>query len=419
MTRKRDENERRATEQAAGERTAESAAGLAYRGPVTLSDRCAIVGVGATPITRGTDATTLELHLEASLAALADAGLTPADVDGILPSAVAGRHAEEFVMNLGLRDLRWSTTVHMGGASLIASIQDACAAIVTGLASCVLIPAGRRGYSGERVSTGRSVPEGVMDSTNEFEKPFGNLVAVQWFAQAAMRHMHEYGTTSEQLGHVAVNSRANANLNPRALMHGRPMTLADHQGSRMISSPLRLLDCSLESDGAGAIVVTSVERAADLDSVPVRIGGVAEAHSYPSTSLTQKPDLARVATLTEASGRAFAMAGITPADLDCLLVHVGFTWYVRAALEAIGVVGPGEGGPFVEEGHIALGGRLPVNTHGGSLSEGHMSGMNHVIEGVRQLRRTVEPERQVQGCEHVGVVIEGNFFEGSTLVLRR
>ncbi len=386
---------------------------------MSLSDRCAVVGIGNTAYTRGTSRTTLELHLEASLLALADAGLTTSDVDAVLPSAVAGRHAEEFVMNLGLRDLRYSSTVHMGGASLIASIQNACLAVTSGLASCVLLPAGRRGYSGERVSTGQSVPEGVMDSTTEFERPFGNTVAVQWFAQAAMRHMFEHGTTSEQLGLVAVNSRANANLNPQALMHGRPMTLADHQSSRMISSPLRLLDCSLESDGAGAIVITSVERARDLDVDPILIGGVAEAHSYPSTSLTQKVDMARVATLAEASTRAFAEAGITPADLDCLQVHEGFTWYVLAALEAIGVVGPGEGGPFVEAGHIALGAALPVNTHGGSLSEGHVSGVNHVIEAVRQLRGTVEPERQVAGCEHVGVVIEGNFFEGSALVLRR
>jgi acetyl-CoA acetyltransferase len=129
--------------------------------------------------------------------------------------------------------------------------------------------------------------------------------------------------------------------------------------------------------------------------------------------------MARVESLTDASARAFAMAGIGVEELDCLQVHEGFTWYVLAALEAIGVVGPGEAGPFVEEGNIALGGRLPVNTHGGSLSEAHASGVNHVIEAVRQLRGTVEPERQVPGCRHVGVVVEGNFFEGSTLVLRR
>jgi acetyl-CoA acetyltransferase len=384
-----------------------------------LADRCAIVGIGNTAYTRGTERSTLELHLEASLAALADAGLTTEDVDGVMPSATAGRCAEDFVMNLGLRDVRFAATVHMGGASLISSIQDACMAITTGVASCVLVPAGRRGYSGERVSTGQSVPEPVMETTREFELPYGSRVAVQWFAQAAQRHMHQYGTTSEQLGHVAVNSRANANLNPQALMHGRPMTLEDHQSSRMISSPLRLLDCSLESDGAGALVITSVERARDLAREPVLIGGVGEVHAYPSTSLTQKPDMSQVPSLAAAARVAFGMAGITVADLDLLQIHEGFTWYVLAALEAIGICGLGEGGPFVEEGHIRMGGTLPVNTNGGALSEGHVSGMNHIIEGVRQLRRTVEPARQLPDCEHVGVVIEGNFFDGSVLVMRK
>jgi acetyl-CoA acetyltransferase len=384
-----------------------------------LADRCAIVGIGNTAYTRGTDRSTLELHLEASLQALEDAGLTTDDVDGVMPAATAGRCAEDFVMNLGLRDVRFSATVHMGGASLISSIQDACMAIETGVASCVLIPAGRRGYSGERVSTGQSVPEPVMELTREFERPYGNLVAAQWFAQSAMRHMHEYGTTSEQFGHVAVNSRANANLNPDALMHGRPMTLEDHQASRMITTPFRLLDCSLESDGAGALIVTSVERARDLAQEPVLIAGVGESHAYPSTSLSQKPHMAQVPSLTTASRIAFEMAGIGPSDLDLLQIHEGFTWYVIAALEAIGVCGLGEGGPFVEAGGIRRDGTLPVNTNGGALSEGHVSGMNHIIEGVRQLRRTLDAERQLPRCEHVGVVIEGNFFDGSTLVLRK
>jgi acetyl-CoA acetyltransferase len=384
-----------------------------------LADACAIAGIGNTAYTRGTDRSTLSLHLEASLLALDDAGLTTDDVDAVMPSAIAGRVAEEFVMNLGLRNLRHSTTAHMGGASLIASIQNACMAINAGVASCVLIPAGRRGYSGERVSTGSTPPDFLMDAQHEFERPFGNLVAVQWFAQSAQRHMHQFGTTSEQLGHVAVTCRAHANLNPQALMYGRPMTLADHQASRMIPSPYRLFDCSLESDGAGAVVITSRERAAGLQKPVVAIGGVGEAHSYPSTSLTQKDDMAVVPALREASQRAFAMAGISTEHIDALMIHEGFTWYVLAALEALGVVPIGEGGPFVADGHIRLGGRLPVNTHGGALSEAHCSGMNHVLEGVRQLRGEVPPARQVDDCEHVVVVNEGNFFDGSVLVLRR
>jgi acetyl-CoA acetyltransferase len=384
-----------------------------------LSRQCAIVGIGNTAYTRGTDRTTLELHLEASSRALADAGLNTADVDGVMPSATAGRCAEEFALNLGLRDLKFSTTVHMGGASLIASIQSACLAIAAGIASCVLVPAGRRGYSGERISTGQAVVEPVVADVNQFEVPYGNVAAAQWFAQAAMRHMHVYGTTSAQLGHVAVACRAHANLNPQALMYGRPLTLDDHQNSRMITTPFRLYDCSLESDGAGALVITSAERAADLGKPAVLISGVGEAHGYPPTSLTQKGDMAVVESLQRASARAFSMAGVTADDLDCLMIHEGFTWYVIAALEALGIVRPGEGGPFVEAGNMAIGSRLPINPHGGALSEGHVSGVNHVIEAVRQLRREVPPERQVLPCDTVAVVNEGNFFDGSVLVLTR
>ena len=384
-----------------------------------MRDRCAIVGVGNTAYTRGTDRSTLELHLEACLNALADAGLAPSDVDGVMPSATAGRTAEDFIANLGLRDLAVSSITRMGGASTIAAIQSACLAVCAGIASCVLVPAGRRGYSGERVSTGQLVRDPLTADVEQFEAPYGNLVAVQWFAQAAQRHMHEYGTTSEQLGHIAVTIREHANLNPGALMYGRPMTLAGHQNSRMVSDPFRLFDCSLESDGAGAVVVTSAERARDLPRQPVLIGGIGESHGYPPTSLTQKAHMAVVEALRVAGARAFGMAGVRPEDFDALFVHEGFSWYVIAALEALGFVEPGEGGPFAAEGHIRLGGALPVNPNGGALSEGHVSGINHVIEAVRQLRYEVPPARQVRDCETVAVATEGNFFDASALVLRR
>jgi len=380
---------------------------------------CAIAGVGNTAYTRGTDRTTLDLHLEASLRALADAGLSPSDVDAVLPSASAGRSAEDFITNLGLRDVAFAPTAHMGGGSLLCSIQNAMLAIDAGVASCVLVPAGRRGYSGERVSTGAHVVEPLMASVAEFEWPFGNTSAAQWFAHAAQRHMHLYGTTSEQLGHVAVTCRAHANLNPQALMHGRPMTLADHQASRMITTPFRLFDCSLESDGAGALVITSADRARSLGRGDAVIAGVGEAHGSPPTSITQKAEPAVLDAVAVAAERAFAMAGITAANADTVLVHEGFSWMVISCLEAIGVVKLGEGGPFVADGNIRLGGSLPLNPHGGALSEAHVSGVNHVIEGVRQLRRTVEPERQVPDCATVVVVNEGNFFDGGTLVLRK
>lgn len=380
---------------------------------------CAIVGIGDTAFTRGTSKSTLELHLEAAHAAMADAGITAADIDAVLPSALAGRAVEDFIVNLGLRELAYSSTVHMGGASLLGSIQTACAAIISGVAQCVLVTAGRRGFSGERISTGNGVPEPALATVYEFEVPLGNVGAAQWFAQAAARHMYVYGTTSTQLGHVAVNSRANANLNPHALMYGKPMTLEDHQNSRMITTPFRLFDCSLESDGAGAILITSAERAKDLRAQPVTIAGVAQSHSDYPLSITEKPDMTVVDGIRVAARRALRMADCAVTDADCLIIHEGFTWYVIAALEALGVVGPGEGGPYVEEGNIGLHGPTPVNPHGGALSEGHASGVNHVIEAVRQIRGSVEPARRIASCETVVVVNEGGFFDGAALVLQR
>jgi len=390
---------------------------------VTTPAGCAIAGVGHTAYSRGTERSTLELHLEASLRAIEDAGLRPSDIDGVMPSASARRSAEDFISNLGLRELSYSATLHMGGASTVGAVQTACLAIEAGLATAVLVPAGRRGYSGERISTSQHVVEAIMAHHQEFEIPFGNIAAAQWFAQAAQRHMHVYGTTSEQLGHVSVTMREHAQLNPGALMHGRPITLGDHQESRMISTPFRLLDCSLESDGAGAVVVTSADRAADLRHPVVQVLGSGQSHGYPPTSLTQKPDMAVVSALGVAGDKAFdqarATAGVRRSDIDCFLVHEGFSWYVIAGLEALGFVKPGEGGPFVEEGHIKLGGRLPVNTSGGALSEGHVSGVNHLIEAVRQLRRDVPVARQVADCSTAVVATEGNFFDATVAVLGR
>ena len=291
-------------------------------------------------------------------------------------------------------------------------------AVATGVATTVLVVAGRRGYSGERITTRQTNKTPMQQIVEEFEVPFGSSVAVQRFAPAAMRHMHQYGTTSEQLGHIAVTSRSHAQLNPQAVMFGKPMTLFDHQNSPMISTPFRRFDCSLETDGAGAVVITSAERARNLPQPPVYVSGVGESHSYPPTAITQRSDMTSMEALGVAGKRALTMAGVSLSDIDLLLIHEGFTWFVIAALEALGFVAPGEGGPFVEEGHLLLGGSLPFNPHGGALSEAHVSGVNHAIEGVRQLRRTVEPGRQVE-CDHVLYVNEGNFFDGSVMVLSR
>jgi acetyl-CoA acetyltransferase len=386
-----------------------------------LHDSCAIAGIGNTAYTRGTERSAVELHLEAGLAAIADAGLQPGEIDAVLPYELAGLTAEDFIVNLGLSGTRFRATVRAGGSSFLRSIQAGCLAIIGGIANHVLLVAGRRGYSEHRVSQSAARPvfgvQPVMRHINEFERPVGNSVAIQWFAQGARRHMHEYGTTSEQLGHVAVACRKHANLNPHAYMYGKPMTLADHQRSRFIAEPLRLLDASLETDGAAAVVITSRERARDLAKPPVSILGIGEGSGEPPTSMTQKKDIAFMEGMAKAAQAAFPIAGLTPADLDCVQIYDCFTWFVLAQMEAIGLCPVGEGGAFVEDGRIELGGVLPLNTHGGLLSEGHTAGANHVVEAVRQIRCEVEPERQVPDCETVLVTSEGNFGEGVVMIL--
>ncbi len=385
-----------------------------------MRDVCAVVGVGNTAYTRGTERSVVELHLEASLRALADAGLEARHVDGIVPSSVADRVAEDFIKNLGIRNLGFSSTPHAGGSSYVMGIQEACMAIHAGVASCVLLPAGRLGYSStQRASRVSENPNPAMTDMIEFEFPMGNLGPAMWFAQQARRHMHLYGTTSEQLGRMAVTIRRHANLNPQALMYDKTLTLEDHQASRMIVDPFRLFDCSLETDGAGAIVITSAERAKDLRQPPVLISGVGTAFGYPGTSTTQSEELSELPGIREAGRKAFAMAAATTADIDVVAVHEGFSFFVIACLEALGFCPVGEGGPFVASDEIALGGGLPLNTHGGALSEAHVSGANHVIEIVRQLRGTVEPARQVQECGTGLVANEGNFGNGAVVILRR
>jgi acetyl-CoA acetyltransferase len=301
------------------------------------------------------------------------------------------------------------------------AIQDACMAIHAGVANAVLVPAGRLGYSstGQRVSRQTSRPNGVMSAVNEFEFPVGNVGAAQWFAQLTRRHMHLYGTTSEQLGHIAVTVRRHANLNPQALMYTKTLTLEQHQSSPMIVDPLRLFDCSLETDGAAAVVITSAERARDLPQPPVLLSGVGICFGYPGTSVTHQDEISAMPGVAEAGRRAFSMAGIGPDEVEVVAVHEGFSFFVIACLEALGFCPLGEGGPFVSDGNLALGGRLPLNTHGGALSEAHVSGANHVVEVVRQLRQSVEPERQVKDCEVGLVANEGNFGNGAVMILRR
>ncbi|MFO1467743.1 MAG: thiolase family protein [Steroidobacteraceae bacterium] len=360
----------------------------------------------------------MALQLKAVAAALDDAGLEAREIDGIMPFPNLGK-AEGFAANLGCENLRFAATLNLGGAAPVAALRVAAMAVATGSAKYVLVPGGWNGYSGART---REIAANDVDSipgaaiARDYYLPYGLSAPPQWYALMAQRHMQQYGTRVEQLGAVALAMRRHAQLNPGALMYGKPMTMSDYLASPPISAPYRLLDCCLETDGAAAYIVTSAARARDLRRRPVSIMGAASGQPYPADDILNRKDFHRIG-LTTAAPEAFAMAGVTPADVDFAQVYDCFTFEVIQQLEEAGFCRRGEGGAFVENGGIELGGRLPVNTHGGLLSQAHLLGVGHVVEAVRQLRGEAG-ERQVKDAE-IGVVTGwGDFGDGSIAILR-
>jgi acetyl-CoA acetyltransferase len=382
---------------------------------MSLREKAAITGIGETAYVRGSGKSAFQLQIEASLAAIADAGLTPKDIDGLVPIGITGAPAEEFVTNFGIPDLRFSALTPLGGASSIAAVQCAAAAIAAGVCNHVLIAAGRNSFLGARAGVRiHEMPQ--FHFVTEFELPLGAIAPAQLYAPMARRHMELYGTTSRQLGEIAVSTRAHALLNDNAVMK-KPITLEDHQASRMIADPFRLLDCSLESDGGAAFVVSGAERARDLRQPPTYVMGVAEGHPDSPSAITQRPDMTRLG-LAKAAPRAFAMAEAKPADIDVAEIYDCFTWVVLCQLEDMGFCKKGEGGPFVEGGRLRLGGALPTNTHGGLLSQAHMLGLNHVVELVRQLRHQ-GGRAQVEGAEIGLATGYGDLGDGAIVIMRR
>lgn len=374
-----------------------------------------ISGVGETRYSKLSGTSVLALHLEASLAAIADAGLTPRDIDGLIPYAGLGAVAEDFITNFGIADLRFSAHTPLGGASPIAAVQCALAAISAGICRHVLIPLARNGASGSRIaSLMEEAPQ--FRAVAEFELPVGAFAPAQLYAPMARRHMALYGTRSLDFAEVAVTMRRHAILNGRAIMT-KPMTVEDHQASRMICDPFRLFDCSLESDGGAAVVVSRADCARDLRQPAVTVLGIAEGHPDSPSAITQRSDLVHIG-LDKAAERAFAMAGVSRADIDVAEIYDCFTYVVIRQLEALGYCARGEGGAYVSSGALRLDGALPTNTHGGLLSQAHVGGMNHIVELVRQLRGEAGAA-QVPGAE-VGLVTGyGDMGDGSIAIMAR
>jgi len=369
----------------------------------------AIVGTADVVVNEAPAGTTpFDLMAQASIAALDDAGLKPRDVDGVMAAGL-----ETMMPTLSLSEYlglhpRYSDGTQIGGGAFIAFLNHARAVLAAGLAHTILIAYG---------STQRSARGGFASAAerNRYDAPgFGHVPAVA-YALCASRHIHLYGTTSEQLAGIAVAARRWAALNPRALRRD-PITVGDVLAARRVAEPFGVLDCCPATDGAGAIVVTTAERAADLARRPVRLLGAGEAVSH--RTISQMPDL--TTTLATASGgRAFAEAGLKPADIDVVQLYDAFTINPILFAEDLGFCAKGEGGAFLSPDRIGPGGDFPLNTSGGGLAYCHpgMFGIFTITEAVRQLRGAAG-DAQVAGARTALVHGPGGFMSSqSTAIL--
>ncbi|MBI0382852.1 lipid-transfer protein [Streptomyces sp. NEAU-174] len=356
---------------------------MSARKPDTLGGRAAIVGIGATEFSKDSGRSELKLAVEAVQAALDDAGLAPADVDGLVTFTMDTSPEITVAQACGIGDLTFFSRVHYGGGAACATVQQAALAVATGVAEVVVCYRAFNERSGRRFGSGVQHREPSAEGAAlGWSLPFGLLTPASWVAMAAQRYLYAYGLTPEVFGHVAVTDRRHAATNPAAYFHGKPITLAEHAASRWIVEPLRLLDCCQETDGGQAIVVTSVERARDLPRPPAVITAAAQGAGRGQEQMTSfyRDDLTGLPEMGVVAGQLWRGSGLTPADIDVAILYDHFTPFVLMQLEEFGFCGRGEAAGFVAED------ALPLNTHGGQLGEAYLHGMNGIAEAVRQIR---------------------------------
>jgi len=385
-----------------------------------IDGSAAIVGIGATEFSKESGRSELQLSAEATRAALADAGLTPTDVDGLVTFTMDTSSEIALARELGIPGLRFFSRVNYGGGAACGTVLHAAMAVATGVADVVVCYRGFNERSGSRfgqVSVAAATQVNTNGLDNAWTYPMGLGTPAATVAMFARRYMHEYGATSEDFGRVAVADRKHAATNPDAWFYGKPITLEEHQASRMIADPLHLLDCCQESDGAVAIVVTSAERARDLPQPPATIRAAAQGSGPDQFVMTSYyRDEIGLQEMGLVGRELWRQSGLRPEDMDTAVLYDHFTPFVLMQLEELGFCGRGEARDFIAGGAIELGGRLPLNTHGGQLGEAYIHGMNGIAEGVRQVRGT--SVNQVEGAQHV-LVTAGTGVPTSGLVLAR
>ncbi|WP_369145394.1 lipid-transfer protein [Streptomyces sp. R44] len=358
---------------------------MSVRGRDTLGGRAAVVGIGATEFSKDSGRSELSLAVEAVRAALDDAGLTPADVDGLVTFTMDTNPEITVAQASGIGELSFFSRVHYGGGAACATVQQAALAVAAGVAEVVVCYRAFNERSGRRFGSGVTQREPSAEGAAlGWQLPFGLLTPASWVAMAAQRYLHTYGLTPDAFGHVAVTDRRYAATNPAAYFHGKPITLADHAASRWIVEPLRLLDCCQETDGGQAIVVTSVERARDLPRPPAVILAAAQGAGRKQEAMTSfyRDELTGLPEMGVVARQLWRTSGLAPSDIDVGILYDHFTPFVLMQLEEFGFCGPGEAADFVAAD------ALPLNTHGGQLGEAYLHGMNGIAEAVRQIRGT-------------------------------
>ncbi|WP_300680282.1 lipid-transfer protein [Nocardioides sp.] len=359
----------------------------------SLAGSAAIVGIGATEFSKASGRSELQLACEAVTAAIADAGLKPSDVDGMVTFTAETSSENHVARNVGIGELTFFSRVGHGGGAAAGTVAHAVAAIEAGLASVVVCWRAFNERSGERYGLGqsnRAMDESADRAAYSWMTPFGLSTPAQWVAMNAQRYLHEYGGSTEDFGRIAVIDRAHAATNPKAYFYERPITLADHQASRWITEPLRLLDCCQETDGGQALVVVSAERAKDLPNKPAWILGAAQGEGADQMMMTSyyRPSITGLPEMAVVGRQLWAQSGLTADDMQAAILYDHFTPFVLPQLEELGFCGRGEARHFIADGHLDPGGRIPLNTHGGQLGEAYLHGMNGIAEAVRLVRGT-------------------------------
>lgn len=389
---------------------------------VSFSDKIAIAGIGKVTHVRGTDRSAVSLSLEASKNAIADAGINNTDIDGII-LPIGFQKIEDITAGISPSDLKHAAIIQMGGASSVAAIHQAAAAIHSGAATHVLVTMGSRIYSDSRTRPGDEDALSMLakampgsDLRRDFDHPYGFIMAPQWYSLIFNRWIHDYNIDVDSFSHVALAMRKHAQLNDDAFLKDKSLSREQYLQAPYLAHPLRRFDYCLESDGASAFVVTSAERARDLKQKPVYVLGAAEGHPNHADNIPNRDDLLDIG-LNKCAPRAYEMAGVKPSDLQFAQIYDCFTATVMLEIEAMGLCERGEAPDFVKDGNIELGGKLPINTHGGLLSHSYCLGINHVLEAVRQLRGDAG-QAQIQNCELGAVVGWGDFGDGAMAILR-